>query len=161
MFGFLQIKKYLSLIIPIAPKAAGFLCCYVYLQREDRLNENHRAADQSSTLRESTRCPTVIFKLTPSPMTCSSVYACRPRWIGCLEIRKGSLYLWGGLRCRVKTGLACHSPSDSPVSPWAEVTRDGVRWRSKRQRGGRQSRSRPELDFQLEDCIKCDVWWSY
>lgn len=85
-----------------------------------------RGSDQSSTLRESARCPVVIFKLTPQHMTWSGVEPCRQRWMDCLEIGKGSLYLWGGLRCCVKTGLACHSPSDSPASPelgWPETQR--------------------------------------
>lgn len=69
--------------------------------------------------------------------------------MGCLEIGKGSLYLWGGLRCCVKTGLACHSPSDSPVSPlsWGDQRQREVKeWRQE----ACQGRSRPDLD----------PWWT-
>lgn len=66
--------------------------------------------------------------------------------MGCLEIGKGSLYLWGGLRCCVKTGLARHSPSDSPVSPWAAATRDSQRWGSE---GRKPVRAAPDQAWTL------------
>lgn len=65
--------------------------------------------------------------------------------MGCLEIGKGSLYLWGGLRCCVKTGLARHSRSDSAVSPpsCSDQRQPEVReWRQE----ACQSSPRPGLD---------------